>query len=254
MSSPQPKTPPLAQAGRWKHGPVPVIGLIGGIGSGKSRVADLLASRGAVVIDADEVGHDVLNRPDIRRAVAARFGPGVCRPVGPGESGPPPIDRRALGGIVFSDPAALRDLEALVHPPMERQFHDAIARVSRQADAPAVILDAAILLEKGWDRFCDLVAFVDAPWALRLERVSGSRGWSAETLRAREAAQWPVEVKRSRADAIIPNDGGIEALGRSVDAFLDATIRPEPTTRHDRLAPAGRAHPEKTMALPGDRR
>ena len=94
-----------------------VIGLIGGIGGGKSSVAALLKARGAVVIDADSVGHEILNEPPVRGQIVERFGTGVlsARSADPGRRG---IDRKALGAIVFADPQARRDLEAIVHPRM----------------------------------------------------------------------------------------------------------------------------------------
>jgi dephospho-CoA kinase len=228
MSTPRPQPSATARPELAESTAIPVIGLIGGIGSGKSRVAALLSARGAVVIDADAVGHEVLERPEVRRGVVERFGAGVLSAL-PGSGSPaPPVDRRALGALVFGDASALRDLEALVHPPMERRFQEQIEQAAREGRATLVVLDAAILLEKGWDRFCDLVLFVDAPWETRLARVSSTRGWSAETLRAREAAQWPVERKRSRAQAVIRNDDGIADLEARVDAFLDGLGRPDP--------------------------
>src|SRR4051812_44269881 len=218
MSSSSPAIPrPDPASGRRKHGPIPVIGLIGGIGAGKSRVADLLRARGACVIDADAVGHEVLEVAEVRDLVVARFGAGILRPVTESGRGMGQVDRRALGAVVFSDPAALRDLEAIVHPPMCRRFEQIIARESARAVVPFIVLDAAILLETGWDRVCDLVAFVDASFEVRLERVSRSRGWTAEHLRAREAAQWPVDRKRDRADVVLRNESSPEALEAEVD-------------------------------------
>jgi dephospho-CoA kinase len=222
--------PTALQPLRWKHGGIPVIGLIGAIGSGKSHVARLLARRGAVVIDADRIGHEVLQEPEVRRGVVQRFGPGVedrSARAAPGEA---PINRRSLGTIVFADPAALRDLEGLLHPRMERRFHLEILRAEKDGAAPAIVLDAAILLERGWDRFCDVVVFVDASWPVRLHRVAASRGWDAATLQAREAAQWPIDVKRGRADFVIGNDGSLDALERAAAGLLDWLARARPGT------------------------
>jgi dephospho-CoA kinase len=238
---------------RWKHGSVPVIGLIGGIGSGKSRVAAALAAHGAMVIDADQVGHEVLDQPEVSRAVLERFGERIRASSEDGANGPR-INRRALGAIVFADPAALRDLEALLHPRMEHRFHEAIARAAREATAPAIVLDAAILLESGWDRCCDLVVFVEAPWADRLRRVAASRGWSSDTLRAREQAQWPLDVKRARADKILRNDAGIEALDRLVEDLLSFLARPDaaPSAARDPGGPHADRRP--ALAVPGEAR
>jgi dephospho-CoA kinase len=217
-------------AGPWKHGPIPVIGLIGGIGAGKTRVSALLAEQGAFVIDADAVGHALLDQRPVRDQVVARFGKEILHRT-PGD-GPedaaegeasPTIDRLALGAIVFADPAALRQLEAILHPKMRRTFERAIARTVRRGRARAVVLDAAILLEAGWDSLCDRILFVDAPRDIRLARLSATRGWSDETLARREAAQWPLDRKRDRADLIVLNndDTRAESLVEEIRRVVD---------------------------------
>jgi len=195
---------------------IPVVGLIGGIGSGKSYVAGLLSKRGAVVINADAVGHEVLEEPEIRRQIVARFGPGVMRTVQAGGSEHGLIDRRALGSLVFADRRALHDLERIVHPVMRSRFIEVIERERRRGVAPAVVLDAAILLEAGWEDLCDRIVFVDASWPVRLSRVARSRGWSAEVLRARDAAQWSCESKKAMAHVVLTNDDP-EGLDGKVD-------------------------------------
>jgi dephospho-CoA kinase len=257
IGRPRPQPRP---AGPWKYGPIPVIGLIGGIGAGKSRVAALLAEAGAAVIDADVVGHALLDQRPVRELVTARFGPQVLAPREPAaepetEAGTGTdaeaeanseanadavrVDRRVLGAIVFSDPAALRQLESILHPRMRRTFERAIARTVRRGQARAVVLDAAILLEAGWDTLCDRVVFVEASADRRLARLAAARGWTAETLAKREAAQWPLERKFSRADRVIVNDhdhdqdqeldsgpGSLHEQVRRLTAALFASPRP----------------------------
>lgn len=203
---------------RWQYGTIPVVGLTGAIGGGKSRFAALLGQHGAALIDADSVGHEVLEVPIIQQQLVDRFGPGVLRPEGP--EGDPRIDRKFLGAIVFADPKARRALEAVVHPEMVHRFETAIGRETRRGLATAIVLDAAILFEAGWDRLCDLTVFVDAPFPVRLERVARDRGWNAEALRAREAAQWPIDVKRRRANLRIGNDASLEALEQNAQRLL----------------------------------
>ncbi|MGZ3468804.1 MAG: dephospho-CoA kinase [Isosphaeraceae bacterium] len=205
---------------RWKHGAVPVIGLTGAIGSGKSQAAALLGKRGAVVIDADRVGHEVLEHPEVRRQVIERFGALVVAHGPDATASLGAIDRRALGSIVFASRPALDDLEAIVHPPMRQQFEAIIDHESVRGCSPAVVLDAAILLEAGWDNLCDLVVFVDASQPVRLHRVARDRGWTAEVLHAREAAQWPRERKLSRAEIVIHNDSSLEILDQNVDRLF----------------------------------
>jgi dephospho-CoA kinase len=203
---------------------IPVIGLVGGIGSGKSHLASLMGKRGAVVIDADAVGHEVLDEPEIRRQIVARFGPGVVRSAAADGSENGLIDRRALGSIVFADRRALDDLEGIVHPVMRSRIIERIEAERRRGLAPAVVLDAAILLEAGWDDLCDRIVFVEASWPVRLARVSCSRGWTVEVLRAREAAQWPCESKKARAHVVLANDDA-ERLDEKVDWLFEFMAR-----------------------------
>lgn len=189
---------------------MPVIGLIGGIGAGKSLVAAEFAAHNALAIDADRVGHALLDQRPAREEVVAAFGPAILS-----EADPETVDRGVLGRMVFADPAQLKKLEAILHPRMRRTFEKAIARVVRRRSHKAVILDAAILLEAGWDDLCDVVVYVDAPDAVRVERVA-ERGWTAENLADRAKAQWPLDRKRAKADLVLPNDGDVEALRQRI--------------------------------------
>lgn len=198
--------------GPWKNGPLPVVGLVGGIGAGKSSIAAELANRGWHVLDADVVGHALLDQAPTRKAVIARFGEGVVNAENRAR-----IDRAALGRIVFADAAARQDLERIIHPPMRRTFEKAIGRAIRRHQARGVVLDAAILFEAGWDDLCDLVAFVDAPQAVRVERVRRSRGWTPEKLASRERAQMPLSRKRARSAIVLENGGEHDQLGMEVD-------------------------------------
>ena len=202
--------------GPWKSGPIPVIGLVGGIGSGKSSASAFFEARGAFVIEADKVGHALLNQSPARDLVLERFGPSILSADAPeGES--PLIDRGALGSIVFADPSALRDLEAILHPRMRVTFEKAIARTIRKGIAEAVVLDAAILFEADWDSLCDRIVFIDAPFEQRLKRVAETRGWTEEILKARESSQKSREFKRNRSEFTISNHASVEHLRRGVD-------------------------------------
>ena len=212
--------------GQFRHGLLPVVGLIGDIGGGKSEVAGLFKERGAVVIDADAVGHELLKDPGVLHQIVERFGPGVLVRTGGGEPGlTPAIDRKALGAIVFNDSAARHALEAILHPRMRAWFRAIIERelAENGGEGRLIVLDAAILLEAGWDDLCDRIVFVDAPREERMRRVQEQRGWSREALEARERAQWPADEKRVRADVVINNDSGLESLRRAVEQ-IDATL------------------------------
>jgi dephospho-CoA kinase len=201
------------------------VGLVGGIGAGKSLLAEALQRRGAFVLDADAVGHALLQQRPASEAVVRRFGPEIlAEPAGPGQ--PPRIDRKALGAIVFADPSARRDLEAILHPRMRRTFERAIARTVRGGKHRAVVLDAAVLFEAGWDSLCDCVVFVDAPRDQRLARLAASRGWSDEDLKAREAAQLPLAEKQARSSTTVVNDGTPEALDEQAGRLWRERLRP----------------------------
>ncbi len=220
---------PRRPNGPWQHGTVPVIGLIGGIGAGKSTVAAELARRGAHVVDADTVGHALLQQRPIREQVLHRFGPDVLDTCSPSPEGFAPIDRKALGALVFSSASARKDLERILHPAMRRTFVRAIERAQRRGDSNALVIDAAILLEAGWDDLCDRILFVDAPEPLRLERLAESRGWNADQLNAREQAQWPLESKRQRADFVLSNDSTPEDLQSAIGLLWEKMVRRPPS-------------------------
>lgn len=200
----------------WRHGTKPVIGLVGGIGAGKSTAARLLASRGGVVVDADALGHDALEQTNVRQSVLRQWGEraNLLRPDGR-------IDRRILGRLVFENSADRRALEATVFPYIRERAEAALAAAQADPATRFVILDAAVMLEAGWDGVCDTVVYVDAPRPQRLARVAARSGWTDNELTAREAAQWPAERKMAAADAVVVNDADLERLARQLDELLE---------------------------------
>jgi dephospho-CoA kinase len=191
----------------------PVLGLVGGIGSGKSAVARELAKHGGWLIGADQFGHEALREPTLKKAVLARFGDDILDPQGE-------IDRKKLGAKVFADINELRALEQIVFPYIGQRIRDEIDKARARQQARFIILDAAVMLEAGWNDVCDKLIFVDAPRELRLERVRQQRGWGEPDLASREAMQMPLEKKRRRADAVIHNAGSPETLAAEVARLL----------------------------------
>jgi len=195
-----------------------VVGLVGGIGSGKSLVASMLAEMGGRIIDADAVGHAVLKRPEIIAALTERFGPGILDAAGQ-------VDRRRMAGVVFEDPQALAALNAVVHPPMKQEFTARIAAWRAEAGFDGlIILDAAVLLDTDWHELCDVVVFVDAPAEQRLARVAGSRGWSAAELARREKNQKSLDFKRSRAHHVVRNNSSESRLRQQVRLLYQSLV------------------------------
>jgi dephospho-CoA kinase len=208
-----------------------VVGLIGGVGSGKSSVARRLQSlRPVAVVDVDQIGHQVLNFPNVRERILQRFGPVVWETCSePSTLNPQPttlcpISRSALGRLVFGSDAATqaarRDLESIVWPEIRSLIEQEIRDLRRQANVEAILLDAAVLLEAGWNDLCDVVVFVDTPQADRIARVQTGRGWSAEQLAEREASQWPLARKRAAADAVINNANSVDDAAEQLNQII----------------------------------
>jgi len=204
-----------------------VLGLVGGIGSGKSQVAAAFARRGARIIAGDQLAHAALRDPDIRSRVRERWGDEVID-----ENGE--VNRRRLGAIVFADAAELKALETLTHPWIRHHIHAEIEGACEDSQVPLIVLDAAIMLEAGWNDVCDRLIYIDAPRAVRLQRVARQRGWTEKEVTAREQAQLPLTEKVVRADHVLDNSASLEHLDRQVDDLLhlwglaQASTRSEP--------------------------
>lgn len=189
-----------------------VIGLAGGVGSGKSTVARAFARLGCAVVDSDVEARAALRRPEVIRELVSWWGEGVLDDEGA-------IDRSAVARIVFEDSAERERLEGLIHPLVRRSRANAV-EVARGAGAPCVIVDAPLLFEAGLDEECDVTVFVDTDRSVRLERVR-SRGWDAAELDRREAAQWPLEKKRALCDEVVVNSGDKASLEVEVKSVFD---------------------------------
>jgi len=194
-----------------------VIGVLGGIASGKSEVARGLAGPDGVVVSADALAHEVLGDPEVRARVRERFGAGVFGPDGA-------VDRALLGARVFDPvggPEARRALESWTHPRIRARI---LARLeaARAEGRPRIVLDVPLLLENdaehGFARACHLLVFVEVDPETRERRARERRGWPAGEVRRREAAQLPLDEKRALADFVIPNNGRLEDLEAALQA------------------------------------
>ena len=192
------------------------IGLTGGIGSGKSTVAALLAERGALVVDADRIAREVVEpgTPGLA-AVVAEFGGGVLTPEGA-------LDRPALAATVFGDPAARARLDGVVHPLVRARAAELVA--AAPADA-VVVQDVPLLVETGQAGAFDLVLVVETELTTRVARLV-DRGLSAEDARARIASQATDEQRRAAADVVLHNDGDRDELAAQVDRYWVERVLP----------------------------
>jgi len=177
----------------------PLIGLAGGIGSGKSAVASLLAEAGAAVIDSDASSRDQLRDPQVIATLRGWWGDGILRPAGD-------LDRGEIARRVFASPAQRRRLEGLLHPRIEAHRARLMDEYREDDAVRFIVLDSPLLVEARLDRICDAVVFVEASDAVRLQRVRENRGWSEAEWIQREKTQNTLDKKRSRADHVVVNN------------------------------------------------
>lgn len=217
---------------RSSHAPgLRVVGVLGGVGSGKSTAARYFAeSLTAPHLDADaEVGR-LFSDPALLQRLDQEFGGGLL-----GEDGQ--LDRSELGRRVFEQPERRRLLESILHPEVRRALWQGLqaAESASTPDKPGfAVLDVPLLIENGLSVACDFLVFVRVPDALRMERACSRHGWDEATWRAREAAQAPLSQKESAADAILDNAGGVEDLRAAVEGLLPHLRALPPRSLRDR--------------------
>jgi dephospho-CoA kinase len=196
----------------------PVVGLVGGIGSGKSGLAHWVSQQAPItVLDGDQLGHQALAEPELTRKILDRF---------PSSQDPDnsstihsqlQVNRAALAEIVFGDDleseANRHDLEEIVHPFIRRRLKEQIQEHRGQDGCEGILVDAAVLLEAGWDDLCDHVVFVDVAEDIRLARVETTRNWTRSDYLDRQASQWPLQRKQDTADTSLDNSTSLEDSG-----------------------------------------
>lgn len=187
---------------------IPIIGIAGAIGSGKSLASSALADLGWLVIDFDEEVRQALRRPDVRKCLVSWWGEDVLDHNGA-------IDHKRVASIVFNDRAQLTRLEKFIHPLVWCSAEDARQR-ARDVDAPGVVLDAPLLFESDADKECDAVLFVDASREIRLERLRLTRGWDESELVRRESRQLAPHEKKARSRFVLSNEGDESAFRLAV--------------------------------------
>lgn len=185
----------------------PIIGLAGGIGSGKSTVAKLFADEGCLVLDSDASVQSAYRDEGIRRTLRAWWGDAIFLPDGS-------VDRRALAERIFRDPAERARLEGLIHPFVAADRDRSMATHKDDPRVKAFVWDVPLLFEVGLDKACDYVVFVDAPLAERQRRVAQSRSWPPGELERRENSQYPLDKKRGMSHYVIGNTADDAATAR----------------------------------------
>lgn len=212
---------------------VPVIGLVGGVGSGKSFLAAALHDKYNVqIVEGDAAGHQALTEETIKEQIRGRFGGSVFDAQGA-------VDRRKMSQLVFGsgpdERQARAALEAIVHPRIEQLLSEQIAAARMNPAVPAIVLDAALLLEAGWHVLCNAIVYVESPFDQRLERVVRSRGWNSDNLHAREASQWPLEMKRKEADYVVDNSRGAGVALAQLDEVFSKIVPAHPPRNESNL-------------------
>ena len=192
-----------------------VLGITGGIGSGKSAVSAAFARQGAVVLDADRIGHEALLSEPVRKALVSRWAKEIL-------SDDKTIDRKKIARIVFGETDQSKEdlavLNSIVHPTIRRRMEREI-RLLKRTGIPLVILDAPLLLETGWSDLCDRLVFVRVNQKNRLKRVK-KRGWTRKEFLLREKNQISPQEKRKIADYVLDNNEGYEKMEEQVDSLV----------------------------------
>lgn len=187
----------------------PIIGIMGGICAGKSTVAEQLAGMGCVVIDADQIAHQLLQNDEVKRELFAAFGREIADKSGQ-------IDRQKLARITFADVRKLSSLNNIIHPRVLRQAEELIEEFKRQNEPAAVVLDMPLLAELGWHKRCDKLIFVDCEEQIRLKRAKKKQIFNKKQLKIRENLQISLDKKAKIADYIIRNNSDVSTLTKQV--------------------------------------
>ena len=196
---------------------IPVIGILGGIGSGKSTVAGCFADLGCAVIDADAIAHTLLEREDVRGQLIDLLGAGILDANGR-------IDRALLGQIAFGQPETLKFLTDLLHPLVLERNEALITVYQADPNVAGIVLDMPLLLEVGWEKKCDFLVFVDCDDEKRRARIAKNGKIDIEQLKKRENLQISLDKKRKNAHYIINNNSDDSDIAGQV-ALILASIK-----------------------------
>lgn len=203
-----------------KPGEKPVIGIVGGVGAGKSTAAAELAGLGCAVVDGDAIGHELLADPQVKREIKKHFKEGVFDAGGE-------VDRPALAEVVFGDPAEMKALNAILHPRIRSVIIERIAAGQKNPSVKAVVLDAAVLFEAGWDELCTHLVFIKAVDRLRTERAAAVKGWDRSKWQAAEKSQISLDKKAEKCDYTIENNSSVSYLRKEIHRIFRLIVHAE---------------------------
>jgi dephospho-CoA kinase len=192
-----------------KAGKKPIIGILGGIGSGKSTVAAEFVKLGCGLIDADKIAHELLEKKSVKEKIINLFGRNIL------DSSEEKISRKKLADIVFTDSEKLSMLNGIIHPLVLKQVEELIEQFNQQNQVKAIVLDMPLLVEVGWEKRCDKLIFVDCEEKKRAERAK-RMDFDKNQLKIREIFQISLDNKATIADNTIVNNSGFSALVKQV--------------------------------------
>ena len=198
-------------------GKKPVIGILGGMYSGKSTVAAELARLGCAVIDADSISHQLLEEKDVLKKVVRVFGKEILDNKGK-------IDRSELANRVFGDPAKLKTLTGILHPLVMARVEQLITQYAPQPAVRAIVLDIPLLVEVGWEKRCDHIIFIDCAPLIRLERAKKTGVFDADQLKIRENLQISLDKKKRIADNIVDNNSDLSGLSKQIASIFSTIV------------------------------
>lgn len=190
-------------------GKKPIIGILGGVASGKSTAAAEFAKLGCKIIDADKIAHELLERKDVKEKVVSVFGEGILDSAGN-------IDRKKLGDIVFADAGKLSLLNKIIHPLVLGRAEQLIEQYNRENQVKAIVLDMPLLVEVGWAKRCDKLIFVDCRRQLRVDRAKKIGIMTKNQLKIRENSQISLDSKTAITDNTIDNNSDFSGLAKQV--------------------------------------